>query len=73
MHYDIKKAFNLTFQHLPLNPLDSDGKMEETRDDTARGGGKEFTVVSCNCSAYIIFTVKVPNVVVYCVLKIKWY
>ncbi len=62
MYYHIKKAFNLTFQHLPLNPLDSDEKM----DDTARGDGKEFTVDSCNCSANIIFTIKVPNMALYC-------
>ncbi len=32
MNYHIKNAFNLIFQHLPLNPLDSDEKMEETRE-----------------------------------------
>ncbi len=32
VHYHIKKAFNLTFQHLPLNSLDSKENMEETRE-----------------------------------------
>ncbi len=32
VHYHIKKAFDLTFQHLPLNALDSKENMEETRE-----------------------------------------